>query len=162
MANGNLTLVLDEADYRNMVGWLNNLSDVDQTSVVNAALRGGMKTIIDEGRINLNARNNVKTGNLKKSFSISVHKKKQNKAIRGFALGGFKLPQGAHAHLVDKGTAKRWTEKGYYRGSVSKDAPNKGSGFFSEAVESKGEEALDKLINTVYEEILRITDRHQR
>ena len=160
MANDKLTLVLDEDDYKNMVGWLNQLSDVDQKAVVASALKGGMKLIVDQGKSNLEARNKVKTGNLKKSFTIRVQRRKNKKTIRGFALGGFKRPKGSHAHFVDKGTDKRWTKTGAYRGSVSRNAPNKGSEFFTAAVDQRGEAALNKLINVVYDECMRITERH--
>lgn len=115
------------------------MSEVDQSATIQTALKSGAKIIESAGRTNLAARNKSKTGNLKKSFSVKVNKKK------AYALSGFRRPQGAHAHLVDRGTTKRYTKKGYYRGAV------KGSMFWTSAVESAGPRALNAVMDAIYD-----------
>lgn len=156
MAKGDLTFQLDKGEYERMERWLSQLSEADQKSVIQNALRTGARSLQSAGRINLANRNKSVTGNLKKSFSIKVNKKK------AYALSGFKRPGGAHAHLIDRGTKKRWTTKGYYRGSISKGTPNKGSMFWTDAVETKGPEALNKVMDAIYESLAEITRRNQK
>ena len=154
MAQSELTITLDEKDYQRMQSILAGLDAVDQARVIQTALNEGMKVIVAEGKTNLASRNKVVTGNLKKSFSISVNKK------RAYSLGGFKRSSGKnaigggnHAYLVDKGTDKRWTKKGAYRGSVSKGSPNTGSKFWTDAVQTEGDVALNRLMDAVYEAV---------
>ena len=90
----------------------------------------------------------MRKGNLKNSFK-RVYKKSQGKVYAGFSR-----PSGAAAHLVDRGTVKRWTKKGYYRGYISKTkGMNRGSSFWTDAVEDKGPEGLEKLYNSIRETI---------
>ena len=149
MASGELTIVLDKADYARLV---KTLDDADQKSIVQNALRTGAKSLQAAGKSNLAQRNKVHTGHLKKSFGMRVVKK------RSYALVGFKRPGGGeHAHLIDRGTAKRWTSRGYYRGSVSKGSPNTGSRFWSDAVKTQGPAAMDKIMNAIYQTLDNIT-----
>lgn len=163
MAKYDLTIELDERDYQKMMRMLGALDDVDQAKVVQTALKSGMGTIITQGKSNLAARNKVVTGNLKKSFGVKVNKKK------GFALGGFKrsskynkIGGGNHSYLVDRGTVERYTRKGYYRGSVSKGNPNHGTKFWTEAVDSQGPAALNKLMDAVYNAVDDILKRNSK
>lgn len=155
MAKSGMTIELDEKDYQRLRLLLSNLSETDQGKIVQAALKSGMQTIINTGKQNLAARNQSVSGNLKRSFGIVINKK------GGYALGGFKRPKGAHAHLVDRGTDKRWTRKGAYRGSVSKGTPNKGSKFYTDAVDSQGPQALDRLMDAIYQEMDKIMKRNK-
>lgn len=106
------------------------------------------------GQANLAARNKVQTGDLRKSFTIKVTRRK--KIGRNYALTGFKRPKGAHAHLIDRGTKKRWTSKGYYRGSVSRGRPQTGSLFFTDAVQTEGPRALNNLVSVIQSELKRM------
>ena len=153
MAKGDLTLTLDEKDYQRLQAALSNLSDVDQRSAVQNALKQGMKMVLDSAKSNLSARNKKRKGNLMKSFSMQPNKK------RAYVLGGHKRPQGAAAHLVNFGTNERWTKSGAYRGSVSKGNPNHGSNYFTDAVNTNGDAALQKVIEAVYEEIDRLYNK---
>ena len=162
MPKGDLTITLNKAELMAVNNWLSQMDKVDQTSSVTDALRQGIKIIQTQGKANLASRNNVVSGNLKKSFALSVNKKKAY-AISGFRRSAPKkgVKGGNHAHLVDLGTAKRWTKKGAYRGSVSRGNPNTGSGFWTDAVASQGPHAVDRLMEAVYKSLEEITRRNQ-
>ena len=137
------------------------MSKVDQSKAIQYALNQGMRVIVNAGKMNLSSRNNVVSGNLKKSFSLRVNKKKS------YALGGFRrsaprkgIEGGNHAHLVDRGTVKRYTKKGYYRGSVSRGRPQTGTMFWTDAVNSQGPAALNKLMDAVYDALYEIMRRN--
>lgn len=152
MASRDFTLELDEKDYQDMMTILKGMEEIDQRQAVQNALRRGMQVIIDQGKQNLAMRNKVVSGNLKKSFGIQVNKK------GGYSLGGHKRPKGAHAHLVDRGTVERYTRKGYYRGSVSRGHPKKGTLYWTSAVQTKGEQALNTLCDAIvnsFDEIMK-------
>ena len=113
-----------------------------------------MQDIIDAGKANLASRNKEKTGNLKKSFGIRVNKSK------AYALGGHRRPAGAHSYLIDRGTKKRYTAKGYYRGSISRNSPQHGTLYWTDAVNSNGEKALNSLMNAIYQALDEIRRRN--
>jgi hypothetical protein len=152
MPNGNLTITLDERELRELNRRLSELSKTEQRTAIAKALRNGISAIMRQGKINL-AATDLKTGkkgNLKNSFAIKLDRK------RSISYAGFKRPKGAVAHLVDRGTKARYTKKGYYRGTVQKRGPNTGSQFWTDAVESKGIEAVNTLMDTIYNEVARI------
>lgn len=151
-----MTIVLNKEEAAAVEKWLSEMSEVDRAEATASALKAGMQTIQQEGKSNLAQRNKVRKGNLKKSFSIRVYKKK------GYSLGGFRRPAGAAAHLVDRGTVERWTKKGRYTGSVSKGRPKTGSRFYTDAVESQGPNAVRRLIDAVFNELERITQRNKK
>ena len=125
------------------------MSKVDQKATVQTALKTGAEIIKGAGQSNLAARNNVVTGNLKKSFSIKVVKKK------AYALSGFKRPKGAAAHLVDRGTRERYTRRGYYRGKVT------GTRFWTDALEQSGPKALNDVMDAIYKSLEEIIRRNK-
>ena len=158
MAKGDLTIVLDKKDYERVVRTLDKAADVDTSQAVQKGLREGARDMMNAGKANLAQRNKVKTGNLRKSFAIKVTRRK--KIGSNYALTGFKrstrfnqVKGGNHSYLVDKGTAKRWTRKGAYRGSVSKNSPNTGSGFFTDAVQTEGPKALNRIVDIIENEL---------
>lgn len=118
-------------------------------------MNAGARVIMNAGKMNFSRTDlhTGKSGNLKKSFAIKLDRKK------AIALAGFKRPQGAAAHLVDIGTVERYTKKGYYRGTVQKRGPNTGSRFYHDAVEAEGYNAMQRVMDVVFDEILRITGR---
>lgn len=161
MAKGDLTIVLDKADYARLVKTLDEAGDIDTRPAIQRALRSGMQSMVSAGKSNLSMRNSTKTGNLKRSFTIKVTKRK--KVGSNYALGGFKrsagknaIGGGNHAHLVDRGTANRWTRRGYYRGSVSRGMPNTGTRFWTDAVQSEGPRALNNLTNVIQSELKKL------
>lgn len=155
MARGDLTIELNERDYREVRRRLMVLDDIEKREAISKALRAGMGVIVSQGKANW-AMTDLHTDRkdyLKKSFSTKLTtRKKVGKA----AYGGFKRPKGAAAHLVDRGTKKRYTKEGAYRGSVQKRGEYTGSRFWTKAVETKGPEAVSKLMETVKNEISRI------
>lgn len=148
-----MTIELSKRDVILVNKWLANMEKVDQKNTIQTALREGAKLIMDAGKSNLAMRNKTKTGNLKRSFRIKVVKKK------AYALSGFKRPGGNHSYLIDRGTDKRYTKKGWYRGSISKSSPNKGSLYWTDAVEANGGRALDKLMSAIYTALSQINNR---
>ncbi len=157
MAKGELTIVLDEKDLQKMNALLSEYDKVDQSAIIQHALKQGMQVIVDEGKSNLATRNKKKTGNLSRSFRLTANKKK------AYSLGGFKRGKeggGYAAHLVDRGTDDRWTRKGAYRGSVSKGNPNHGSMFWTDAVTDKGQEGLNRLMDAIYKAIEQINNKN--
>ena len=151
MARGDLTIELDKASWQKFANVVSQIEKTDQSKAVRSALREGIQVIINAGKSNLSQRNGVKTGNLKKSFTKSVRAKK-GVAYAGFkrSMPGKRVHGANHSYLVDRGTQKRWTAKGYYRGSVSKTAPNTGTRFWTDAVESQGPVAMNKLMDAIY------------
>lgn len=158
MAKGDLTIELDKVSYQKFINIVNQLEKTDQGKAVRGALRQGIQVILDAGKANLQSRNGTKTGNLKKSFTKSVSTRKAA-AYAGFkrSAPGKRVHGANHSYLVDRGTAKRYTRKGYYRGSVSKSAPNRGSMFWTDAVESNGPAAMSRLMQAIYDTVDKIT-----
>lgn len=154
MAKGNFTFVLDKASYNEIKTKLKALEDVDQSAAISKALKEGVKPIINQGKANLATSHKVKTGALKRSQGGTRTYKKQ-----AMIKAGFKRPGGAVAHLLDRGTAKRWTKKGKYTGSISAGRPYTGSLFWTRAVASKSEEALNTLADAINTEIIKIMSR---
>lgn len=155
MAKGDLTIVLDERDYRDLMGRLNNLKDVDKKTAIINSLKNGMRVIQNAGKTNLRLRDlhTSKKGNLKKSFTIKLDRKKS------VAQAGFKRPAGNHSFLVDVGTKKRFTKKGYNRGTVQKKGAYTGNRFWHDAVEQNGGNATRTLLDTVASEVEKIMNR---
>lgn len=149
---GDLTITLDERDLRELNRRLAGLSKTEQRKAIGNALKKGIAAIQRQGKANLAATDlhTGKKGNLKRSFAIKLDRR------RSISYAGFKRPKGAVAHLVDRGTKARYTSRGYYRGTVQKKGPNTGSMFWTRAVENKGTEAVNTLMNTIYDEVSRI------
>lgn len=153
-----MTITLNKAEYDRLIRVLDQAGDVDTSPAVQRGLRDGANSLKNAGKANLAARNNSVTGTLKKSFVIKVTRRK--KIGSNYALSGFKRTsrkqnvRGAnHAHLVDSGTARRWTKTGAYRGSVSKGSPNTGTRFWRDAVDSEGPKALNNLVYVIEREL---------
>ena len=147
MAKGSLTISLNKAEFQRLLTVLDKAGDLDTSPAVQKGLREGANLMKEAGKSNLASRNKVNTGNLKKSFKIKVTRRK--KIGNNYALSGFKRGKNAgnHAHLVDRGTAKRYTRKGYYRGSV------RGTHFWTDAVNTEGRRALNNLTNIIEQEL---------
>ena len=158
MASGELTVELEKASYQRFMNIVNQMEKADQGKAVRGALRQGIQVIINAGKSNLTQRNKVHTGNLRKSFAKKVSSKRAS-AYAGFRRSSTnKRIKGAnHSYLVDRGTAKRWTSRGYYRGSVSKGSPNTGSRFWSDAVKTQGPAAMDRIMDAIYQTLDNIT-----
>ena len=156
-----MTIVLNKADYARLVKTLDAAGDLDTRPAIQRSLRDGANSMKTAGKANLSSRNNSVTGNLKRSFTIKVTKRK--KIGSNYALSGFKrstrynkIDGGNHAYLVDSGTRKRWTTQGYYRGSVSKGRPQIGTRFWRDAVQSEGPRALNNLVYVIEGELKKL------
>ena len=159
MANKDFTIGFDESQLIAILNSLQGMEGVDKIDAIMNSLSKGVGLVIRQGKSNLSSRNKSKKGNLKKSFG-KKRVKKWVSVYGGFRRsGGYK---GNHAHLVDRGTAERWTKKGYYRGSVSKGRPNTGSRFWTDAINSKADAAMEKTMNVVKTEMEKITSRNKR
>lgn len=154
-----MTLVLDKPQLARVVRTLEKAGDVDTSPAVQKALKEGANRMKVAGQANLAARNKEHTGNLKRSFKIKVTRRK--KIGRNYALTGFKRGKGGgnHAHMIDYGTARRYTKRGYtdvlkrtypafiYRGKVT------GTRFWRDAVNSEGPAALNNIVNVIEREL---------
>lgn len=154
---GNFTMTLDEMDFNRVVQILTDLTSLERSKVVRKGLHEGGKVFVTEGKKNLKARLssepvNVKNrkGNLIKAFKEKVYPRK-TKVHAGFGK------KGHHAHLVDRGTVKRYTKKGAYRGSVSKGRPKTGNMFWTDAFNAKKQEAAKVLMDSIKREIQNLT-----
>ncbi len=150
MANGEFTMTLDEADYRHVQEQLSKMSELEKMAAIQKALQEGVNVIVKQGKRNLKNRLSKdpvnmsrRTGRLERSMGYRTNKRKMK------AYGGFRRPGGAAAHLVDRGTEKRWTKKGAYRGSVSKGSPNTGNRFWTDAFDAKKNEAMRELMDSI-------------
>lgn len=156
MAKGNMSFTFSEAEYAQLQRILGDIAEVDKRQAIMGVLRKATRNMILGGKRNLAARNKVKTGNLSKSFKTTSSKKKVV-AYAGFSRSG--QNKGNHAHLVDRGTVKRWTKKGHYTGSVSKNQPKKGTMFWTDSVMAQGPKAMENLKDTIFNELAKITSR---
>ena len=150
MANGEFTMTLDEADYRHVQEQLSKMSELEKMAAIQKALQEGVNVIVKQGKRNLKNRLSKdpvnmsrRTGRLERSMGYRTNKRKMK------AYGGFRRPGGAAAHLVDRGTEKRWTKKGAYRGSVSKGSTNTGNRFWTDAFDAKKNEAMRELMDSI-------------
>lgn len=158
--NNPFSFVLDEKTFLQLAAILENLDDIEQKQVVIKTLRNAATTIKLAGRHEFKKSNKSQSGNLYKSFTTSLKRRKL--AHKSASYAGFKrnankkknnggIASGNHAHLIDRGTAKRWrykSKKGY-TGSVSKNNPNKGSMFWTKTVFTEGPRLMQRVTDTV-------------
>ena len=69
------------------------------------------------------------------------------------ALSGFDRPGGNHAHLVDRGTKRRYTKAGTTRGIMP------GNSFWDDAKQTEENKAMQAIYQSVQKAIQRINDR---
>lgn len=156
MANADFTFEMSQRDYQALQKILTGVSNVDKQKAILGSLLQGAKEIGRAGKSNLSTRNKKKTGNLSKSIASKIVRK-WSAAYAGFKRSG--AYKGNHSHLVDRGTAKRWTKKGAYRGSVSKGSPYTGTKFWTDAVKTNGPMAMSRVMDVIYDELDKITRR---
>lgn len=149
MADNNFTATLDPKDYMRVMNTLSELSTLEREGIIAKAISEGLSIIVKEGKRNLSSSSTkVRTGNLSHSFKTLTNKKE----LKGY--GGFKRPQGAHAHLIDRGTVVRQTRKGANRGKVT------GTLFWTKAVERNKDRAQKELMESVKKSIENIMKRN--
>ena len=136
---------------------VDELKQVDRNKAIRSGLKRGAAVFVRVGKSELRRRNNEHTGNLMRSFTTRLAKKKLS-AYSGFNRSA-KLESdkglGNHAHLVDRGTTDRYTKKGAYRGKMP------ASYFWTEA-RSRGEsEAMKKVEMGVIQMVEKLKRKHQ-
>lgn len=149
---------VSENEYRAVLRKLEELADVDKKPVLKKAYKQGGQVLITAGKSSFLEKNKKKTGNLYRSFTSKM-KKKNGGILIGFRRG---IGLGNHAHLIDRGTVDRYTKRGYYRGKID-DTTNGKTGktfFWSEVVQMKGEDAMNRIVNAVYDAIEEIKNRN--
>lgn len=174
MAN-DFTFTIDSQDYIRLTRMLSSLSKIEQDAVVKKGLQEGVSVIKRQGKADLKSSgihlNNVYSGkrankgHLINSFRTYIKKGVRSDGMRGY--GGFKRPEGSVAHLIDRGTDKRYTKKPYtdrlgrsypagmYRGNVTANY------FWTNAVEKKGDKAMSELVDSITKSINKIIDRNR-
>ena len=158
--SGVFTFTLDEKTFQKFEMLLHNIASIEQKQEVTSALRAAATYIVMIGKKNYKKSHKNKTGNLFRSFTKSVKKNKkfsQNASYAGFKRNANKnknnggIASGNHAHLIDRGTGKRWrykTNKGY-TGSVSRNMPHKGSMFWTKTVFELGPSMMEIVKNKI-------------
>lgn len=157
---GDFKFIVNEGDYARIMSGLKELSEIEQNVVIQHAFKQGGDMLLIAGKASFLAKNKKKTGNLLRSFTKNLKKKKKNTSgiLVGFKRGKGK---GNHSHLIDKGTTHRYTKKGYYRGKID-DTSNGKTGktfFWSSVVHAKGQEAMNKVVHAIYRAIEAITGK---
>lgn len=158
--NKPFTFILDEREFLRLTAILEDLNDIEQKAVVAKALQSAANTLKIVGRYEFKKSHKSKTGNLYGSFTTSLKRRKMAHKCASYA--GFKknanknkdnggIASGNHAHLIDRGTDKRWrykTKKGT-TGSISRNNPNKGSGFWTRTALYSGPKLIERVTDTV-------------
>ena len=123
---------------------ISELKDIDESKVIKSGLRQATKFLVNKGKANIKVK---KSGNLYNSMTNKVKRRKLG------ALAGFNA-LGRHAHLIDSGTTKRYTSKGFYRGQVT------GNNFWTQAVSTNGTQALEILYDGIEKAVDKIMVRN--
>lgn len=157
MAQDSLSLYFDPKSLATVYAQLSQLSEIESDAVVKKGLSDGAGVIRRETNKNMRHLVKKRKGNL----YASLTKKKVGKLKKGdirYQIG-FKRPQGAAAHLVDKGTRERYTsgKNGKPRMPRGKVAPRL---FHTMSVERKGDEALNMVAESIKISIDRIMSRN--
>lgn len=143
-------MTADPQDYRRVMNTLSDLSRIERDAVIAKGIQEGLKIVVQEGKQNLaQSGTKVRTGNLKGSFKVLTKKSD----LKGYA--GFSRPKGSHAHLIDRGTAVRYTKSGAKRGQVH------GNYFWTKAVEGKSGKAQQEMYDSIEKSINTILNRNR-
>lgn len=154
MARGDLTVTMDTRSMLRLEAQLARLTEFEKQETVARGVREATAIIKKQGQENL-SQTYVKikedgSGFNKHTFVNRADKKK----LKGYS--GFIRRKGYHgqlAHLIDRGTADRYTKKRAYRGKM------RYTGFWTKAVESKGNEALMTMAESIQKTIKRLLNR---
>ena len=155
---GAFTFSLSEKEFKVIEAILADLTDLEQKSVVTQALKAAAQRLVSKGKVEFKKHHKNITGNLYRSMSTSLKRRKRisrNASYAGFKKNANKkknnggIASGNHAHLIDRGTARRWTKSGAYRGSVSRNNPHKGSRFWTRTVFMEGDNSMKLVTDTV-------------
>ena len=137
-------------DRENIQYLVRNLEDFEKDKAIKSGLRAAVNVFRVKGRSNLRARllhHGKQTNHLMNSFTTRVKRNKLG------ALSGFDRPGGNHAHLVDRGTKRRYTKAGTTRDIMP------GNSFWDDAKQSEENKAMQAIYQSVQKAIQRINDR---
>lgn len=152
-----LSIYFDQKSLATVYAQLSQLSEIERDAVVQKGLSDGAGIIRRETNKNMHKLVKKRKGNLYSSLT----KKKVGKLKKGDVRYqiGFKRPQGAAAHLIDKGTKERYTS-----GKNGKPIMKRGKVtprlFHTMSVERKGDEALNRVAESIKISIDRIMNRN--
>lgn len=145
---GEFTLILDEKSKQALFKRMDGLLDIEKEEAVRRGLRQGASIIVKAGKTNYyasglkkgsekNQKYKAKPGHLIDSAGVST----SGKAMK--VWGGFKRPQGAAAHLLDRGTQERYKKNGAKTGKI------KATLFWYNAYQQNKAAASDKIIKVI-------------
>lgn len=137
-------------DRENIQYLVRNLEDFEKDKAIKSGLRAAVNVFRVKGRSNLRARllhHGKQTSHLMNSFTTRVKRNKLG------ALSGFDRPGGNHAHLVDRGTKRRYTKAGTTRDIMP------GNSFWDDAKQTEENKAMQAIYQSVQKAIQRINDR---
>lgn len=129
--------IIDKEKVFQKIALLSTLSEKDKA--INSGLRKASTIIKRYGRTSFRANHKSKTGNLIRALGTLI-KRKRIGSLTGFRRG---VKGGNHAHLIDSGTERRYTKRGYYRGKVT------GSNFWRKAVVQSETQAVNALYDGI-------------
>lgn len=162
MASGDFKFSVNETDYARIMRAFEEMADIEKNYIVQKSFKQGSQMLLVAGKASFLAKNKKVSGNLFRSFTDKLKKKKKN--IGGIYVG-FKRGKdlGNHAHLINYPTTHRFTKQGYYRGKIdqagigSRGRKKTGATYFwSKVVESKGPEAMNHVTNAIFRAIAAI------
>ena len=137
-------------DRENIQYIVRNLEDFEKNKAVKSGLRAAANVFRMKGRSNLRARllhHGKQTNHLMSSFTTRVKRNKLG------ALSGFDRPSGNHAHLVDRGTKRRYTKAGMNRGAMP------GNRYWDDAKQTEESKAIQAIYQSMQKVVQRINDR---
>lgn len=141
---------VSKTDRDDILYLVRNLEEFEKDKAIRSGLRSAVNVFRTKGRSNLRSRlipGRITTGHLMNSFTTRVKRNKLG------ALAGFDRPGGNHAHLVDRGTKRRYTKSGAHRGIMPANR------FWTDAKESEEGKAVQAVYNGVKKCVERINNR---
>lgn len=147
-------------DREAVVHLVDGLEDFEKDRAIRVGLRLAANVFKIRGRSNLRQRimhPEKSSGRLMRSFTNKVKRNKLG-ALSGFKRSNkYKIIEdaGNHAHLVDKGTKRRYTKKGQDRGIMP------ANNFWSDAEVSEQSKATQMIYIGVERAVKRINDRQR-
>lgn len=127
-----------------------NLENFEKDKAIKSGLRSAVNIFRIKGRSNLRARllhHGKQTNHLMNSFTNRVKRNKLG------ALAGFDRPGGNHSHLVDRGTKRRYTKYGAYRGIMPSNR------FWTDTEKTEEARALQAVYEGTQKAVQRINSR---
>ena len=159
MAQGDFVFSVNETDYARIQRAFDEMADIEKNYIVQRSFKQGDQILLAAGKASFLSKNKKVTGNLFRSFTDKLKKRKKN--LTGSYVG-FKRGKGLgnHSHLIDSGTTHRFTKQGYYRGKIdqagigSRGRKKTGKTYFWRSVaEAKGPEAMKLVTNAIFRAI---------